>query len=107
MLPTALLGMTVKAASVFPFSVPTIANTIVSNVPGPVEPIFFHGARLVRVTGLAPLIGGLNLFHIVAGYNGTLSIGVTADRNALPDPATDADCMQRAFQELLTATETN
>jgi diacylglycerol O-acyltransferase / wax synthase len=104
MLPTAFLGMAVKAASVLPFSGPTIANTIVSNVPGPTEPIFFHGARLVRVTGLAPLVGGLNLFHIVASYNGMFSIGVTADRNALPDPATYADCMQTAFQELLAAT---
>jgi WS/DGAT/MGAT family acyltransferase len=104
-LPTALVGMTVKAASVLPFSGPTIANTIVSNVPGPAEPIFFHGARLVRVTGLAPLIGGLNLFHIVASYNGTFSIGVTADRSALPDPATYADCMQTAFQELLASTQ--
>jgi diacylglycerol O-acyltransferase / wax synthase len=103
-LPTAFLGIAMKAASVLPFSGPTIANTIVSNVPGPTEPIFFHGARLVRVTGLAPLVGGLNLFHIVASYNGMFSIGVTADRKALPDPVTYADCMQSAFQELLSAT---
>jgi diacylglycerol O-acyltransferase / wax synthase len=105
LLPTALLGMTVKAAGLLPFSGPTIANTIVSNVPGPTEPIFFHGARLLRVTGLAALVGGMNLFHVVASYNGTFSIGVTADRNALPDPATYADCMQTAFQELLAATD--
>jgi WS/DGAT/MGAT family acyltransferase len=103
LLPTALLGMTVKAASVLPFSGPTIANTIVSNVPGPTVPVFFRGARLLRVTGLAALVGGMNLFHIVASYNGTFSIGVTADRNALPDPAVYADCMQKSFQELLAA----
>jgi WS/DGAT/MGAT family acyltransferase len=103
LLPTALLGMTVKAAGVLPFSGPTIANTIVSNVPGPTVPVFFHGARLLRVTGLAALVGGMNLFHVVASYNGTFSIGVTADRNALPDPATYADCMQKSFQELLAA----
>jgi hypothetical protein len=61
-LPTALLWATVKAASVLPFSGPTIANTTVTNVRGPNEPMYFHGARLVRVTGLGPLIGGLNLF---------------------------------------------
>jgi hypothetical protein len=95
--------MTVKAAGVLPFSGPTIANTIVSNVPGPTVPVFFHGAQLLRVTGLAALVGGMNLFHVVASYNGTFSIGVTADRNALPDPATYADCMQKSFQELLAA----
>jgi WS/DGAT/MGAT family acyltransferase len=102
-LPTALLGATVKAASVLPFSGPTIANTTVTNVRGPNEPMYFHGARLVRVTGLGPLIGGLNLFHVVASYNGTFSIGATADRKALPDPATYAECMETAFQELLAA----
>jgi len=99
--PTSLVGMTAKAASVLPFSGPTIANTTVTNVPGPTEPIFFSGARLVRAAGLGPLVAGLNLIHVVASYNGTLSISATADRDALPDPATYAECMERAFQELL------
>ena len=99
--PTSLLGMTAKAASVLPFSGPTLANTTVTNVPGPTEPIFFSGARLVRVAGLGPLVAGLNLIHVVASYNGTLSISATADRDALPDPAIYAECMQKAFQELL------
>jgi diacylglycerol O-acyltransferase / wax synthase len=99
--PTSLVGMTAKAASVLPFSGPTVANTTVTNVPGPTEPIFFSGARLVRAAGLGPLIGGLNLIHVVASYNGTLSISATADRDSLPDPATYAECMEKAFQELL------
>ena len=103
MVPTTLLGLTVKAATAMPFSGPTIANTTVSNVPGPTEPIFFAGARLVRVTGLGPLIGGMNLFHVIVSYNGTVSMGVTADRDALPDPANYADCMQAAFEDLLAA----
>ncbi len=102
LIPTTLLGLTVKAANAMPFSGPTIANTTVSNVPGPTQPIYFRGARLVRVTGLGPLIAGSNLFHVIASYNGTVSMGVTADRSALPDPANYADCMQTAFDDLLT-----
>lgn len=101
--PTTLIGLTVKAASAVSFSGPVIANTTVSNVPGPTDQIYFAGARLLRVTGLGPLIGGMNLFHIVASYNGTVSIGVTADRSALPDPGHYADCMQSAFEEMLSA----
>jgi hypothetical protein len=104
LVPTTLLGLTVKAATALPFSGPTVANTTVSNVPGPKEPIYFAGARLVRVTGLGPLIGGMNLFHVIASYNGTVSMGVTADRDALPDPANYADCMQAAFDDLLATT---
>ena len=54
-----------------------------------------------RAAGLGPLIGGMNLIHVVASYNGTLSISATADRDALPDPAHYADCMEHAFKELL------
>jgi WS/DGAT/MGAT family acyltransferase len=103
--PTSLLGVTAKAASVLPFSGPTVANTTVTNVPGPTEPLYFSGARLVRAAGLGPLVGGLNLIHVVASYNGTLSISATADRDALPDPATYAECMDHAFQELLAAVD--
>ena len=99
--PTSLLGITAKAASVLPFYGPAVANTTVTNVPGPTEPIFFSGARLVRAAGLGPLVAGLNLIHVVASYNGTLSISATADRDALPDPATYGECMEKAFQELL------
>jgi WS/DGAT/MGAT family acyltransferase len=99
--PTSLLGVAAKAASVLPFSGPNVANTTVTNVPGPGEPIYFRGARLLRAAGLGPLIGGMNLIHVVASYNGTLSISATADRDALPDPAHYADCMEHAFKELL------
>ena len=101
--PTSLLGVTAKAASVLPFSAPTIANTTVTNVPGPTAPIFFHGARLIRAAALGPLVAGLNLIHVVASYNGTLSISATADRDALPDPAHYAECMGHAFQGLVAA----
>ncbi len=104
-MPTVLVGLTAKAASALPFSGPTIANTTVTNVPGPTEPLFFCGARLVRAAGLGPLVGGMNLIHVVASYNGTLSISATADRDALPDPATYAECMDNAFQELLAAAD--
>jgi diacylglycerol O-acyltransferase / wax synthase len=99
--PTSLLGVAAKAASVLPFSGPNVANTTVTNVPGPNVPLYFSGARLLRAAGLGPLIGGMNLIHVVASYDGTLSISATADRDALPDPANYAECMGHAFAELL------
>ena len=97
----ASVPVTRVVGSVLPFSGPTVANTTVTNVPGPGQPIYFSGARLLRAAGLGPLIGGMNLIHVVASYNGTLSISATADRDALPDPATYAECMEQALQELL------
>ncbi|UMB70510.1 WS/DGAT/MGAT family O-acyltransferase [Mycobacterium paraterrae] len=99
--PTALLGVAAKAASVLPFSGPNVANTTVTNVPGPPVPLYFCKAQLLRAAGLGPLIGGMNLIHVVASYNGVLSISATADRDALPDPSNYAECMEHAFKELL------
>ena len=99
--PTSLLGVAAKAASALPFSGPNVANTTVTNVPGPPVPMYFRGAQLLRAAGLGPLIGGMNLIHVVASYNGTLSISATADRDALPDPGYYAECMEHAFKELL------
>lgn len=73
--PATLLGLTVKAANVTPFTGPTIANTTVSNVPGPTDPIYFAGARLLCVTGLGPRIGRMNPFHIVGELPPSPSIG--------------------------------
>jgi diacylglycerol O-acyltransferase / wax synthase len=103
--PTALLGVAAKAASVLPFSGPNVANTTVTNVPGPSVPLYFCGAQLLRAAGLGPLIGGMNLIHVVASFNGTLSISATADRDAFPDPGNYAECMERAFKELLSIAE--
>ena len=84
-------------ASVLPFSAPMIANTTVTNVRGPTEPMYFHGARLVRVTGMGPLIGDLNLFHVAASYNGMFSIGATVDRKAASaTPANICCCPAKA-----------
>lgn len=76
------------------------------NTVDQIETDLLRGARLQRVTGLGPLIGGMNLFHVVASYNGTVSIGATADRSALPDPGHYAECMQASFDELLSAART-
>lgn len=68
--PTSLLGIAAKVAGALPFSGPTLVNTGVTNIPGPTEPIFFKGARLVRATGLGPLVAGYSLSHVVASLAG-------------------------------------
>lgn len=60
------------------------------------------GAQLVRVAVLWPLLArSSNLIHVVASYDGTISISATADRDALPHPATYAECMKNSFHDLL------
>jgi diacylglycerol O-acyltransferase / wax synthase len=102
-LPTALLGATMKAASVLSFSGPTIANTTVTNVRGPNEPMYFHGARLLRVTWF----GAADRRPAPIPRRGELQRNVLDRRyrrsQCAAGPVTYAECMETAFQELLAA----
>jgi WS/DGAT/MGAT family acyltransferase len=80
-----------------------IANTVVTNVPGPQVPLYFTGARMVATFGLGLPLDGLGLFHAIFSYNGTITISITCCRDQLPDPGFYAECLQRSFDELLQA----
>ena len=77
-----------------------IANTVVTNVPGPQIPLYFTSARMVTTFGLGLPLDGIGLFHAIFSYNGTITIAITACRDQLPDPAFYAECLQRSFDEL-------
>jgi len=78
-------------------------NTIVSNVAGIQQPLYFCGARMVSVYGMGPLIDHVGLFHAVFSYDGKITFTITACREMLPDPAFYADCLQASFDELMAA----
>ena len=77
------------------------ANTTVTNVPGPREPLYLCGAQQVLSAGAGPIIDGMGLIHIVSSYCDDFSISVTACREMLPDPETYSDCLDESFDELL------
>ncbi|MEO6091569.1 MAG: wax ester/triacylglycerol synthase family O-acyltransferase [Novosphingobium sp.] len=77
-----------------------VANTTVTNVPGPQQPLYFAGARLITQFGLGTLLEGMGIFHFVLSYCGEITLTVVADRDKLPDPAHYADCLQQAYDEL-------
>lgn len=80
-----------------------IANTVVTNVPGPQIPLYFTRARMVATFGMGLPLDGLGLFHAIFSYNGTITISITGCRDQMPDPGFYADCLQRSFDELLQA----
>lgn len=84
---------------------PPLFNTVITNVPGPGVPLYSMGCRMVAQFGLGPVTHGLGFFQAVLSYNGTLTIGVVADRNVMPDPAFYGKCLQASFDELKAASE--
>jgi WS/DGAT/MGAT family acyltransferase len=81
-----------------------VVNTLVTNVPGPQQPLYFAGAELVAMYGLGPVSDGMGLIHAIPSYRGEVVISVTACREMLPDPAFYADCLRESFDQLVTAT---
>jgi WS/DGAT/MGAT family acyltransferase len=60
-------------------------NLVVTNVPGPREPLYLLGARMLEAHPLMPLMGTLGLGIALFSYGRTLSWGFTADWDLVPD----------------------
>lgn len=70
-------------------------NSIVTNVPGPQMPLYFHGARLRAIYPAVPLLQGMGLGIALTSYAGTMGIGFNAD----PDIVADLGLFVRRFTE--------
>ena len=77
-----------------------IVNTVVTNVPGPREPLYFAGARSVLTFGAGPVVDGMGLINIVGSYDEQFVLSFTACREMMPDPARYADFLEQSFDEL-------
>jgi hypothetical protein len=106
-----------RSAELFPFALSGLAvrlysrlhlaerhrpmfNLVITNVPGPPRQLTVAGARMLVHVGAAPLFDGLGLILPVFSYAGALSIGVTADRELVPDAARFAGHLGASLEEL-------
>ena len=64
---------------------PESFHAVVSNVPGPDQPLFLLGRRLRAAHPAVPLAEGHAVSIGVLSYHGRLHVGVYADRAAIPD----------------------
>jgi diacylglycerol O-acyltransferase len=76
-------------------------NLVVSNVPGPREPLYVAGARMDGIYSVGPILEGIGLNVTVWSYCDQLNVGVIACREQIPDPHEITDGMASALQELL------
>ena len=81
-------------------------NCVISNVPGPQVPLYSAGARLVAPYGLGPVFDGMGLHFTIFSYCGQVSVGFTACREMVPDPAFLAECLESSMVELEQAVPT-
>ncbi|MBT4519678.1 MAG: DUF1298 domain-containing protein [Halieaceae bacterium] len=82
-------------------------NTMLTNVPGPANQLFFAGAQVVEGFGIGPLVPGVGLFHTasssVMNKEGKINLSFWACRDMLPNPEFYLQCIEESFIELQAA----
>jgi diacylglycerol O-acyltransferase / wax synthase len=77
-----------------------VFNCVATNVPGSRIPLYFAGAKMVKMYGLGPIFDGMGLINTIYSYGPEIAISFTSDRAIMPDPSAYAACLQTAFEEL-------
>ena len=78
-------------------------NSIVTNVPGPQVPLYFHGARARAIYPAVPLMQGMGLGIALTIYAGTMGIGFNCDPDIVPDIALFVDRFKKSLERLAEA----
>ncbi len=75
-------------------------NLVVTNVPGPQQPLYAAGARMLASYPVMPLAKGQALSIGLTSYDGGVYFGLNADRDAMSDVDVLAQCLVDALAEL-------
>ena len=81
-------------------------NLVVSNIPAPQVPMYLAGAQLMASYPAMPLGESCALSIACTSLGGTMSFGLTADWDALPDIDVLARGIERSFHDLADARPT-
>ncbi|WP_240920678.1 wax ester/triacylglycerol synthase family O-acyltransferase [Rubrivivax sp. JA1026] len=93
----------VYGASGIAGAVPPLANVVISNVPGPHEPLYLAGARMTSYWPLSIVEHGIGLNITVMSYAGELGFGFTAAQAAVADAGELRAALHEALDELVAA----
>jgi hypothetical protein len=91
LLPAPLHAALLKAVSGFPF-----ANLVLSDVPGPDQPLYLLGRRIAACYPLMPLAPSVGLSIASVGMGDAIGVGLTADPMLVPDVQRIASAIEHA-----------
>jgi diacylglycerol O-acyltransferase / wax synthase len=72
-----------------------VFNLVVTNVPGPQVPLYAAGSRMLEVFPVVPLASGQGLAVGMTSYDGSVYVGLNADRDGVGDVDVLADMIEQ------------
>ena len=78
-------------------------NLVVTNVPGPQEPLHLLERELTEMIPLVPVGANMNLNIAILSYNGGITFGLVGDFDALPDLEELGEDLAESIRELAEA----
>ncbi len=86
-----------KAAAVFGNK----ASGVLTNVPGPRQPLYYAGQEVKNFMFWVPRSGQIGLGVSILSYNGKVTIGIASDEGLMPDPEVLLEGFEDEFNALL------
>ena len=74
------------------------ATTVLTNVPGPRQPLYLAGRKIDRVMFWVPQSGRLGLGISIISYAGGVMLGVASDAGLVPDPERIVEAFKTEFE---------
>lgn len=102
LMPAAFAGLAARLYSQMHLANTTnpMFNVVVTNVPGPQQPLYMGGARLVTQYGMGPVFDSMGMIIPVFSYCGEITVSFSACRDMVPDPDFLSECFRASYEEL-------
>lgn len=80
------------------------ATAVMTNVPGPQQPLFLAGAGISSMMFWVPQSGDIGIGVSILSYDGAVQFGVIGDQNLCPDPGLLIELFAPELEQLVLAT---
>ncbi len=95
-------GLAKKAAQLFGNK----ASGVMTNVPGPRQPLYFAGSKIENIMFWVPRSGAIGLGISILSYDGKVTVGIASDEGLMPDPEVFLEGFEDEFNYLLELVQT-
>ncbi len=77
------------------------ASGVLTNVPGPKQPLYFAGKKINSIMFGVPRSGMIGLGISIFSYDGKVTVGIASDEGLMPDPEALLEGFEEDFNQLL------